>query len=422
MLLFKSKLFICKSNSETERKTLDVKTVINVSWSVSYYKNRKSNDQFYIFKLSDTEIVNQEAKEFIFTLKSNETTYNFASSDESATERWKTLLESCTCDRQKEKKKDTTVERPKPTSNQPEEKKSTTKSPKKSERPEKKDPVKVTKQEKVTAPLEEPSNTKDVQQEIVQAATSNSDKEQSTPQQPLDTSSNDQANNSNNSSGEASQEAQNSQQSNQGNDNNDPNSNRSPPPPPPANYFQLPTFFDPPPPQQYYGCIEVQVKKEKKHPKIIRKLVPTSNSLEQKSRLFLDGFLPIEKPDFSLSAAHRKVKNIKHSIDKSGGTFRFTTDTYEKAWAKDFKNILIPTALIPSKEPAFEYQYFIEDPRTGLCVSTDEIQSIYSPEEFERLLQDLQMDKEVSFSSRITTTTTKRVKSIKEQFLKSLSS
>lgn len=190
------------------------------------------------------------------------------------------------------------------------------------------------------------------------------------------------------------------------NGNNNPNSD------PPPFYIPLPTFFDPPPPPKYEASIEVQVKKEKKHPKIIKKLVPTSVSLERKSRLFLEGCLPIEKPDFSLLAAHRKIKSLKHSFDRSGGTIRFTADTFEKAIAKDFKNILIPSALLPSKEPAFEYQYFIEDPKTGLCLSTDEIQSIYSDEELERLLQDLSaMDKEVSFSSKITTTTTKRVKS-----------
>lgn len=185
-------------------------------------------------------------------------------------------------------------------------------------------------------------------------------------------------------------------------------SNQEPPPP---GWIVLPTFFDPPPPPEYRVGIEVQIKKTKKHPKITRKLVPTSNELERKSQLFLQGYLPIEKVDHSAAAAHRKLKSIKNTYLKSDGTyFKYFEDTYEKALNRDFKSICTPASFATSRAPAFEYQYFIEDPRTGLCLSTDEIESIYSPEELERLLEDISsMEKEVSFSSRITATT-KRVR------------
>lgn len=251
---------------------------------------------------------------------------------------------------------------------------------------------------------------KDVQI-LTASTTSNTDNQQTTNQQDQV----DQSQSSDrNQSQEQDQQQQQQQSSNERNsqssgdpngNNNNPNSNL------PSYWLSLPTFFDEPPPPVYEGFLEVQVKKEKRHPKIYRKLVPTSNTLERKSQLFLEGALPIDKPDFSLGAAQRKIKNLKRSFLYSGHTINYTVDTFEKAKAKDFKNILIPAALLSSKQPAFEYQYIIEDPKTGLFLSTDEIQSIYSPEELERLLQDLSnMDKEVSFSSRITTTTTKRVK------------
>lgn len=80
-----------------------------------------------------------------------------------------------------------------------------------------------------------------------------------------------------------------------------------------------------------------------------------------------------------------------------------------KAKAKNFKNILTPASVLPVKSKSFEYQYLIEDPKTGLCLSTSEIENFYSPEELDVLIREIEkMEQETKFSSRITT---RRVKS-----------
>lgn len=190
--------------------------------------------------------------------------------------------------------------------------------------------------------------------------------------------------------------------------NNTPFDDNNNPKKPP--YVKLPTFFDPPPPIQYVATLEIQIKKKKrKPPKIIRKLVPASNDLERRSQLLLQGDYPCEKIDFSAASAHRKIRNIKHTFDKSDDNLKFTEDTVEKAKAKNFKNILTPAAVLPIKSRAFEYQYIIEDPKTGLCLSTSEIENFYSPEELQLLISEIEkMEQETKFSSKITT---RRIKS-----------
>lgn len=142
--------------------------------------------------------------------------------------------------------------------------------------------------------------------------------------------------------------------------------------------------------------------------KISRKLVPISDELERKSQLLLQGDYPLDKVDFSAAAARRKIRNIKHVYDKSVDSLKFTEDTYEKAKVKDFKSILTPALITQTKPAVFEYQYIIEDPTTGLCLSTSEIESIYSLEELEALLRDIHiMEQEATFSSKITTKRTK---------------
>ena len=152
--------------------------------------------------------------------------------------------------------------------------------------------------------------------------------------------------------------------------------------------IKLPGFFDPPPPTQYETSIEVYVKKEKPPvppPKITRKVVVKNEELERKTQDFLNGDLPYEKEDFSLAAAQRKVKNLKHNLGKTGETIKFAEDTYSEAILGDFQNIKTPGTVVPErkKEPSFEYQYTVEDPVTGLCITTSQ------PIDFEDAEDDL---------------------------------
>uniref|UniRef100_A0A336L6B8 CSON000837 protein n=1 Tax=Culicoides sonorensis TaxID=179676 RepID=A0A336L6B8_CULSO len=189
-------------------------------------------------------------------------------------------------------------------------------------------------------------------------------------------------NNNNNNSNQSGESRENDQNLSSGNDSSENNDNPREPP-----YLRLPTFFDPPPPIQYVAHLEIQIKKKrKKPPKIIRKLVPTSDDLERRSQLLLSGDYPCERVDYSAASAHRKIRSIKHTFDKSGDNHRFTEDTVEKAKARNFKNIVSPAAVLPVKSKAFDYQYIIEDPKTGLWLSTSEIQNYYSPEELEELI------------------------------------
>lgn len=212
---------------------------------------------------------------------------------------------------------------------------------------------------------------------------------------------------SSNNSNESNQQISNEETTE--NDQNCINNNLPPDDPNKPSFIKFPTFFDPLPPIKYEATLEIQIKKKrKKPPKIIRKLVPASNDLERRSQLFLQGDFPCEKVDFSAASAHRKIRNIKHTFDKSVDNLKFTEDTVEKAKAKNFKSILTPAAVLPVKSKAFEYQYIIEDPKTGLCLSTSEIQNFYSPEELEVLLLEIEkMEQETKFFSKIST---KRIK------------
>lgn len=171
--------------------------------------------------------------------------------------------------------------------------------------------------------------------------------------------------------------------SNQGSSNNQSNqsgssrkSDREPSPPSPG-AIRLPGFFDPPPPTQYETSVEIHVRKEKypdPPPKITRKVVVKNEELERKTEEFLRGETPYEKEDYSLGAAQKKIKNLKHNLGKTGENIKFAEDTYSKARVGDFKNIKTPGTVVAErkKEPVFEYQYTVEDPKTGLCITTSE--------------------------------------------------
>lgn len=244
-----------------------------------------------------------------------------------------------------------------------------------------------------------------VEASILSLSSGSSNNNKNNNKEKLEQNSNSNDTNQRNTNEEISENDQNSSSNNTPSEDN--NSKKPP-------YVKLPTFFDPPPPIQYEATLEIQIKKKKrKPPKIIRKLVPASNDLERRSQLLLQGDYPCEKIDFSAASAHRKIRNIKQTFDKSVDSLKYTEDTVEKAKAKNFKNILTPAAVLPIKSRAFDYQYIIEDPKTGLCLSTSEIENFYSPEELEVLIREIEkMEQETKFSSKITT---RRIKS--EYFL-----
>uniref|UniRef100_A0A182K3G5 Obscurin n=1 Tax=Anopheles christyi TaxID=43041 RepID=A0A182K3G5_9DIPT len=145
---------------------------------------------------------------------------------------------------------------------------------------------------------------------------------------------------------------------------------RTPPP------LQLPTFFDPPPPPVYQATIEVFIKKERPPPppppKITRKLVVNTDELERKTQAFFDGEINEPDPDFSIAAAHRKLKGIKNICKKADETVLYAEDTIVKAEQGEFDSIIIPEPEEDKRprEPVYEYQYTVEDPVTGARVCT----------------------------------------------------
>lgn len=171
--------------------------------------------------------------------------------------------------------------------------------------------------------------------------------------------------------------------------------------------IKLPTFFDPPPPQQYETSFEVHVKKEKivQHPKITRKLVVNKDSLEKKTEAFLQGILDEEPPvDYSLAAAQRKLKNFKHSLHKSQDTVNYTEDTITKAKTGDFDNILTPAP--ERKDPVYEYQYIVENPKTGECISTSDLNLIEDKDLSDNIAKMEEEQYSSKFSSRFSSSTT----------------
>lgn len=238
--------------------------------------------------------------------------------------------------------------------------------------------VEPTKPKKPTVPaLNLAKDDKPVEKlpEITKAADSNkSDSSNQSP--PKDQPQGNQGNNQSGSGQDNSQGGSSGNQSNQSGSGDSRRPNKEPSPPSPG-AIRLPGFFDPPPPTQYETSIEVHVKKEKypdPPPKITRKVVVKNEELEKRTEEFLRGEIPYEKEDFSVSTAQKKIKNLKHNLGKTGDTIKFAEDTVSKARVGDFKHIKTPGTVVPErkKEPVFEYQYTVEDPKTGLCITTSE--------------------------------------------------
>lgn len=182
-------------------------------------------------------------------------------------------------------------------------------------------------------------------------------------------------------------------------------SGRDPSPPSPG-AIKLPGFFDPPPPTQYEASIEVHVKKEKypdPPPKITRKVIIKNEELEKKTEEFLKGEIPYEKEDYSLSAAQAKIKNLKHNLGKTTDTIKFAEDTVSKAILGDFSHIKTPGTVVPikKKDPIFEYQYTVEDPKTGLCITTSEAVDFEDAEEELKKLAEMDADHQNKQSKRV---------------------
>lgn len=178
---------------------------------------------------------------------------------------------------------------------------------------------------------------------------------------------------------------------------------RSPPTP---GSIKLPGFFDPPPPTQYETSFEVHVKKEKypdPPPKITRKVIVKNDELERKTEEFLKGDLPYEKEDFSLISAQQKIKNLKHNLGKTTDTIKFAEDTVSKAILGDFSHIKTPGTVVGErkKEPVFEYQYTVEDPKTGVCITTSENIDFEDAEEELTKLAKMDADSKTKITKRV---------------------
>lgn len=217
--------------------------------------------------------------------------------------------------------------------------------------------------------LTEPSKAADKSNSRLPKITKAADSDSQQQQTPSQDQSGDQGGSDQGGSNEAG-----SEQNKQGGDNREGSGEgtggkRTPPP------LQLPTFFDPPPPPVYQATIEVFIKKERPPlpppPKITRKLVVNTDELERKTQLFFDGHINEPDPDYSTAAALRKIKGIKHLFGKTGQTVNYAEDTIHKAEQGEFESILFPEEEEPkAKEPAYEYQYTVEDPVTGEKICT----------------------------------------------------
>lgn len=254
-------------------------------------------------------------------------------------------------------------------------------------------PLKITQDEK---PVEK-------QPEITKAADSNKSDSSNQPP-PQDQSQNNQGDNQSGSGQDNSDRGSSSNQNNQsGGNSRRPNKEPSPPSP---GAIRLPGFFDPPPPTQYETSIEVHVKKEKypdPPPKITRKVVVKNEELEKKTEEFLRGEIPYEKEDYSLGAAHKKVKNLKHNLGKTGDTIKFAEDTVSKARIGDFQHIKTPGTVVPErkKDPVFEYQYTVEDPKTGVCITTSQAIDFEDAEEELQKLAEMDADHKNNQTKRV---------------------
>lgn len=252
-------------------------------------------------------------------------------------------------------------------------------------------PLNITKEEK---PVEK-------KPEITKAADSNKSSDTSNQPPPQDQSQSNQGNNQEGQDNINRRSSENQKNQSGGSRRSD----REPSPPSPG-AIRLPGFFDPPPPTQYETSVEIHVKQEKypdPPPKITRKVIVKNEELEKKTEEFLRGEIAYEKEDFSLGAAHKKVKHLKHNLGKTGDTIKFAEDTVSKARIGDFKHIKTPGTVIPERkrDPVFEYQYTVEDPKTGLCITTSEAVDFEDAEEELKKLAEMEAEHKNTATKRV---------------------
>lgn len=240
--------------------------------------------------------------------------------------------------------------------------------------------------------------------EITKAADSDKSSDKLSNQPPPQD--NSQSNQSDNQSGAGQENPDRGSSSNQNNQSGGSRRSDKEPSPPSPGAIRLPGFFDPPPPTQYETSVEIHVKQEKypdPPPKITRKVVVKNEELERKTEEFLRGEIAYEKEDFSLGAAHKKIKNLKHNLGKTGDNIKFAEDTVSKARVGDFKHIKTPGTVVPErkKEPVFEYQYTVEDPKTGVCITTSEAVDFEDAEEELKKLAEMEAEHKNTITKRV---------------------
>lgn len=251
-----------------------------------------------------------------------------------------------------------------------------------------------------TTPLEKVEKPIDINKEESKVTKAADNSENNTPNQPQE----QQPQKSNNQDQPRKQSNNDNNQNRRGSGGSKKSGRDQSPPSPGA--IRLPGFFDPPPPTQYEASIEVHVKKERypdPPPKITRKVVIKNEELEKKTEEFLRGELPYEKEDFSLISAQQKVKHLKHNLGRTTDTIKFAEDTVSKAILGDFSHIKTPGTVVPEKrkDPIFEYQYTVEDPKTGLCITTSEAIDFEDAEKDLKRLSEMEADHQNKQTKRV---------------------
>jgi NurA-like 5'-3' nuclease len=94
---------------------------------------------------------------------------------------------------------------------------------------------------------------------------------------------------------------------------------------------------------------------------------------------------------------------LKHNLGKTGDTIKFAEDTVSKARIGDFQKIKTPGTVVGErkKEAVFEYQYTVEDPKTGLCITTSEAVDFEEAEEELQKLAEMDAEHQNKITKRV---------------------
>lgn len=125
----------------------------------------------------------------------------------------------------------------------------------------------------------------------------------------------------------------------------------------PNKSVRMPGWFKPIPPISYQTSIDILITRipnppPPPPPQIIKKVLVHTESLEQKSKNFLDGIYDeSDMLDTSLRTARKKIRSIKSTVLKSKDETSYANDTVKKAKARDFKHIFNPPV---RKKPLYD--------------------------------------------------------------------